>query len=105
MLLTLLTVALITVAVCLLVIGLVVLPFVTALDLAERRGFSTLRWGTISLLGIALMLMVSYQLLSVGAPWPALLPTPVLGWGGPLALALLDPRQRRIGGTQGAHLR
>ncbi|MCW2544509.1 MAG: hypothetical protein JWM40_2061 [Frankiales bacterium] len=90
--------------VCLLVVALGVLPFVLAVDAAERRGFSTTRWGAVALGGTALMLVVAYWDVVGDHARVWLLPAVLLSWAGLLVLSLLGERSR-IGGPQGAHER
>ena len=103
MLQTLLVLSGIVVALCVAGILLVVLPFVRGVDMAERRGFSTQRWGGVCLVGTALMLLCSYLVLKHDWTKVLLLPAAALGWSGPAVLSLLDSRQRLLGGVQGAH--
>ena len=82
--------------------ALTALPWLVALRMAERRGFSTGRWGTASLVVSASVLLGAYGL-------ARLLPTGVavaaLGacWTVPGALWLLEAGQGRLGGRPGAH--
>ena len=82
---------------------LVVVPFVVGVDMAERRGFSTQRWGGICVLGSVLMVLGGYLVLTHDLSKVLLLPTAAVGWSGPGLLALLDSSQRLVGGSQGAH--
>jgi hypothetical protein len=76
-------------------------PFVKAVDLAEQRGFSTVRWGAVELVLLALAAVVGY----VG--WRhslvLLLPAVLLCWAAPLVITLLSRDDRGIGGYQGRH--
>ena len=103
MLETLVTMSLIAVGVCLAGALLVVVPFILGVDLAERRGFSTQRWGLVCLVGTALMALCAYVVLKHDATKVLLLPAAALGWLGPAVVSLLDSRQRVLGGLQGAH--
>lgn len=101
---TLVTVLLLLVAACAVGVGLSVAPFVLGVDMAERRGFSTTRWGAISIGGIALALLLGLESVKLGLPTVLLLlPAVALAWTGPGVLALLDATQTRLGGTQGTH--
>ena len=79
-------------------------PFVVALQMAERRGFSTTRWGAVSiaasLVGVALTLLVVRSETTPDAF--ALLPL-LLTWVAPGALWLLSGEEELIGGRAGAH--
>lgn len=76
-------------------------PFVVAVDMAERRGFSTARWGALELVLLVAAAAVGYL------AWKhtlVLLPFGmVLAWVIPLLLALLSGREETLGGYQGAH--
>lgn len=82
---------------------LLVVPFVLGVDMAERRAFSTDRWGGVCLAGVGLGVAFAYVVHS--RDWSRLLYLPALGvaWAGPGLLALLDPSQRVLGGPQGVH--
>jgi hypothetical protein len=105
MLLTLLVLCAIVALVCLAVIALGVLPFVLAVDAAERRGFSPTRWGAGALAGIVLALGLALWTLHGDHSKVLLVPAVLLSWGGVGVLCLLSTDQTRIGGTQGAHER
>jgi hypothetical protein len=87
---------------CAVVVGLLVVPFVLGVDMAERLGFSAARWGAVTVVGLALALYVAFQVVQ-SWPRPLFVLVPVLAWSGPAVLALLDATQTRLGGTQGAH--
>ena len=81
--------------------ALTALPFVVAVDLAEQRAFSTVRWG-------AMQLALAVLALRVG--WVALrhalllaLAVPLLCWAAPLVLLLLGRDDQAVGGYGGAH--
>ena len=80
---------------------LTVAPFVLAVDMAERRGFSAGRWGLLSLLAIGAALALG--LLLRDGSLPLLLPLVVLAWAGPAVLSLMHPGQQGVGGRQGLH--
>lgn len=103
MLETLVTLSLLVVGMCLGGALLAVVPFVLGVDLAERRGFSTQRWGLVCLLGTTLMLVSAYLVFTHDATKVLLLPAAALGWLGPAVVSLLDSRQGLLGGVQGAH--
>ena len=85
---------------CAVGVGLLVAPFVVAVDRAERRGFSTGRWGATDLVVAALALALAWALRDSTR---VLLVLPLaLTWAVPGALALLAPGQL-LGGRQGAH--
>ena len=101
MLLAALSLAAILVVGCVVGIGVVVLPFVLTVDLAERRGFSTTRWGAIALVDAALALGSASLVVKHSAL--VLLATAALAWAAPAALSLMDRTQVRLGGYQGRH--
>ena len=101
MLLAALSLAAILVVGCVVAIGVVVLPFVLTVDLAERRGFSTTRWGAIALVDTALALASASLVMKHSAL--VLLATAALAWAAPAALSLTDRTQVRLGGYQGRH--
>lgn len=105
LLLTLGMVVLLTVGACLLGLLMGVLPFVIGIDAAERRGFSTERWGAVCLLGVVLGVLVGLWVLRGDHLALLLLPAALLCWAGPAVLSLLDSSQQRVGGTRGQHLR
>ena len=84
--------------------GFTLVPFVLALEMADRRRFSSTRWGAIaitgSLVGLALTLLFvrSDRVPSVIALLPLL-----LTWAGPSALWLLTGEETAVGGRAGAH--
>ena len=84
--------------------ALTLVPFVVALQMAERRGFPTGRWGAValvaSLLGLGLALLFSR---SDRVPALAALLPLVLTWAGPGALSLLSEDDAEVGGRAGAH--
>ncbi len=102
---TLLLTLLLTALACAVGVLVVVAPFVVGVDMAERRGFSTDRWGIVCLTGVAFALMLGYLVHAHG--WSTVLypPALALAWAGPGLLALLDPSQWRLGGPSGLHER
>ncbi len=84
--------------------GLTLVPFVVALELAERRRFSTTRWGAVSLaasvLGLGFALLV---LRSDSVPPAVALPGVLLTWLAPVLLRVLGPAGTALGGRAGAH--
>jgi hypothetical protein len=101
MLLSALTVAAMLAVVCVAGIVLVVVPFVLAVDMAERRGFSATRWGAIALVDAALVL-ASVSLVRKHSALVLVL-SALIAWAVPLALSLMDRSQVRLGGYQGRH--
>ena len=79
-------------------------PFVVALQMADRRGFPTGRWGVVALagslvgLGLALVFYRSDRIPTLAALLPLM-----LTWTGPGALSLLSENDAEIGGRAGAH--
>ena len=76
-------------------------PFVVAVDMAERRRFSPARWGGVQLVLLVLGALVGYVGLKHNAL--LLLPAVLLCWMAPLVLWVLSADETRIGGRQGAH--
>lgn len=86
-----------------LLVALTVLPFVLALQRADRRGLSANRLGAVSLAGSGVALAaVAYLALRTDAPLPVVLLPLVLAGLGPL-LAAVGPRRRL--GRRGEHER
>ena len=98
---SLLTLVLVVAVLSALAAALLVVPFVQAVDMAERRGFSTWRWGGLQLLALGLAVLGGYGLRHHNPL--VLLPFALLCWVVPGALALLSQQDQRIGGRQGAH--
>ena len=86
-------------------IALVGVPFVLATELADRRGFSTFRWGLASLAGGAVMLALGYAVLTGHHSKLLLLLALALGWLGVTSVSLIEPSRQRLGGRQGVHQR
>jgi hypothetical protein len=78
-----------------------VVPFVRAVDMAERRGFSTGRWGGAQLVLLAAGALLAYA--GLRHTVLLLLPAALLCWAAPLLLSLLGPRDGAVGGYHGAH--
>ena len=84
--------------------GVTLVPFVVALQMADKRAFSTARWGTValagSLVGLALALLFyrSDRLPDLAALLPLM-----LTWSGPGLLWLLSGEEAAVGGRAGAH--
>jgi hypothetical protein len=79
-------------------------PFVVALQMADRRRFSTARGGVVALGGSLLGLAGALLLWRAeGVPTSATLLPLLLTWGGPGALWLLADDDVRVGGRAGAH--
>jgi hypothetical protein len=88
-----------------LAVGTTAVPFVMGVDMAERRGFSTTRWGGIALVcaglagGLLLLAVLAHSLASlfwIGA-------AALVGWATPGLLSLLSEHETEVGGYQGAH--
>ncbi|MDX6218393.1 MAG: hypothetical protein QOD70_191 [Frankiales bacterium] len=101
LLLSVLVVALLALVVGALAAVFTAWPFVLAVDMAERRGFSPTRWGGVQLvlLGLGALLAV----LALRHTGFLLLPAAVLCWVTPLVLSLLKEDEVGVGGQQGAH--
>ena len=104
LLLALLALTGLVVVLCLLGLGLLVAPFVLAVDLAERRGFASVRSGVVAATGPAVGLLLAYAVHSADLSRVLYLPAALLCWAVPGALALLAPGLRG-GGRQGLHER
>jgi hypothetical protein len=79
-------------------------PFVLALQMAERRRFSTTRWGAVALGGSLLGLAFAFLFYrSDQVPTAAALLPLVLTWTGPGLLWLLTGEEALVGGRAGAH--
>ena len=80
---------------------LTVAPFVTAVDLAERRGLGTVRWGLAAAACSAVGLGCALVALRAGlGPLPVVVGA-VATWAGPLALRLLGSDGGRLAGARG----
>jgi len=96
---------LMVVAAAVLAVGaaLTAVPFVVAVDMAERRRFSATRWGGVQLALLvlaALVFLVGWRhghLLLLGVP------AALLCWLTPLVVSLLSTDDGPLGGYQGAH--
>lgn len=98
---SLLALLLIIALLCLVGVVVTVLPFVTTVDLAERRGFSPERWGAVTLVAIGLAVGIGYAARTHGLL--LLVPAALVPWSVAALLALLAPLQTRIGGRLGLH--
>ena len=81
--------------------GLTVVPFVYALQLADRRGVSSARVGTVAATGVLLGLAVAGTVLLLDAPAFLVLPAVVTVWAVPVGLRLLGAPS--IAGRAGRH--
>ena len=81
--------------------GLTVVPFVSALHLADRRGLSAARVGTSAAAGILLGLALAGTVLLLGAPVPFVLVAVITVWAVPVGLRLLGAPS--IAGRAGRH--
>jgi hypothetical protein len=81
-----------------------VAPYLRGLDMAERRGFSTLRWGAVSATGPVLAVLLAFWVHKGGHDPVLYVPALLLTWSVPAVVALLAPGQS-VGGRQGAHER
>ena len=101
MLLSALVVGLVVLVAATLAAVLTAVPFVVAVDLAERRGFSTTRWGGVQLVLLGLAAAVGW--VGLRHAGVLVLVVPVLCWATPLLLVLLGGDDSRVGGYRGAH--
>ena len=99
---TLVVTLLLTVLLCGLGVLLTVAPFVTGVDMAERRGYSTERWGAVCLAAIGAGAALGLWVKTSDSSRVLWLLAAALTWAGPAVLSLLAPGQR-VGGPQGAH--
>ena len=104
LLLALLSLALIVALGCVVLVLLGLAPYLRGVDMAERRGFSTLRWGAVSAAGPALGFLLVLWVRRGDHDGVLYLPALLLTWSVPAALSLLAPGQL-VGGRQGAHER
>ena len=81
--------------------GLTVVPFVYALHLADRRGLSASRVGTVTAAGVLLGLALAGTVLLLDAPAPFVLVAVVTVWAVPVGLRLLGAPS--IAGRAGRH--
>jgi hypothetical protein len=84
-------------------LAVTVVPFVLTVDMAERRRLSTVRAGAFSLVTIALGLLGALVVYRGDRPTVLVLVPLVVTWAGPMAMAVLEEGQARIGGRPGAH--
>ena len=79
-------------------------PFVVTLRMADRRGFSTARWGAVSLAGSLLALAVAFVFYRSDTipTWGALLPF-VFSLAGVGGLWMLSGEEAEVGGRAGRH--
>ena len=79
-------------------------PFVLALQMADIRGFSSTRWGAVSLTGslVALGLLLVFYRSDTIPTAAALLPL-LLSFAGPAGLWLLTGEEAEVGGRAGRH--
>ena len=104
LLLSLLSLVLIVVLCAVLLVLLGLVPYLRGVDMAERRGFSTLRWGAVSAAGPALALVLALLVHQGHHDGVLYVPALLFTWAVPAVLSLLAPGQL-VGGTQGAHER
>ena len=104
LLLSLLSLALLVALLCAGVTVLAVAPFLRGVDMAERRGFSTLRWGVVAAAGPVAGLLLAFWVHKGHHDGVLYAPALLLTWSVPAVLSLLVPGQA-VGGRQGAHER
>lgn len=79
-------------------------PFVVALQMADRRGFSTARWGTVAIAGSLVALVVAFVFYrSDSIPTAGALVPLVFALAGPAGLWLLSGDEAQVGGRAGRH--
>lgn len=79
-----------------------VLPFVLAATMAERRGFSTGRWGGLAAAGVVVALGLAFLARHGGASRLVQVLPLVLAFAAPAALFLMQGTER-VGGRAGRH--
>lgn len=79
-----------------------VVPFLLAVGMAERRGFSTGRWGGLALLGVLLGLGLALAVRAADLPRVLQLLALLGVFAAPAALLVLDSGSR-LGGRAGRH--
>lgn len=84
-------------------LGLTVVPYVVALDLAQGRRFSTARSGALALGGVLVGLGGAFLLYRSDLPTVLVALPLAMTWAVPGVLWLLDERQALLGGRAGAH--
>ena len=104
LLLSVLSLALLVALLCVVLVVLGVAPYLRGIDMAERRGFSTFRWGAVSAAGPLLAFLLAYSVHKGHHDGVLYAPALLLTWSVPAVLSLLAPGQL-VGGTQGAHER
>jgi hypothetical protein len=97
------TFTLIVVVLLAVLVVVTVLPAFVALQMADARGFSTGRWGALSVVTVALGLALAYLLHKHGVARILVVLPLVLTWAAPAGLWLLESGQTRIGGKAGLH--
>jgi hypothetical protein len=83
-------------------LALTVVPFVQALEAAERRGLSTTRIGALALVGSGVGLLGALVASREGVPLVDVVAPLAVCWVVPVVTALL-PRGARRAGQRGAH--
>jgi hypothetical protein len=104
LLLSLLALAVLVALACVVLVLLGVTPYLRGVDMAERRGFSTLRWGAVSAAGPVVAFLLAYWVHKGHHDGVLYVPALLLTWSVPAVLSLLAPGQL-VGGSQGAHER
>ena len=104
LLLALVSLALIVVLVGVGIVLLGLAPYLRGVDMAERRGYSALRWGAVSAAGPVLGLLLALWVRRGHHDGVLYAPALLLTWSVPAVLSLLAPGQA-VGGRQGAHER
>lgn len=84
-------------------VGMTVVPFVLATDLAEARRGSTARAGALALGGIAVGLGLAFAVVRSDLPSALVVLPLALCWAVPLALWLTGESEGRVVGRQGHH--
>jgi hypothetical protein len=103
LLVTLVTFTVIVAVLVAFLVAVTVLPVYVAVEMADTRRFSTMRWFVISAAGVLVGLAAAYDLHRHDVSRLLVLLPVVLTWATPAGLWLLAAGQSRIGGRAGLH--
>lgn len=83
-------------------LGLTVVPFVLAGELADRRGASGAAWSGLVLLAVVIGAVGAYGVRAAGLPLPVVVVPLLLGWAAPAWLSVFPSSAGRLG-SRGQH--